>query len=196
MASDKPPNVLFIMADQFRWDCVGANGNALIRTPHLDRLAEDGVTFENSFTNAISCVPSRACLMTGQYAHIHGVGAPGGGRGIDPNTPLMPGRFARAGYSSIGVGKMHLVPIQRVGGFDRRVFIESKYANMGLEDEYRRVLIEKGLIYKDVGPHHPDFYSEKRSLATTDIPPEYYIDAYVGRRGVETLHLVIDEDTV
>ena len=106
------PNVLFIMTDQQRWDSVGANGNALIRTPHLDGIARDGVTFSNSFTNAIACVPSRACIMSGQYAHAHGVINTSGQQGVwlRPGTPTMPGCFAASGYAAVGVGKMHFKP--------------------------------------------------------------------------------------
>ena len=60
-------NVLMIIADQFRWDCVGAAGNDVIRTPNLDALAADGVLFRKSFVQTAPCGPSRMCIYTGRY---------------------------------------------------------------------------------------------------------------------------------
>lgn len=61
------PNVLFITVDQFRGDCLSALGHPVVRTPHLDRLAERGVLFANHFSQAAPCGPGRACLYTGTY---------------------------------------------------------------------------------------------------------------------------------
>src|SRR6185312_9632293 len=65
------PNILFLMADQFRFDCLGANGNRLIRTPNLDRLAAQSVNFQQAFVQSPVCVPSRVSYFTGRYAHSH-----------------------------------------------------------------------------------------------------------------------------
>lgn len=60
-------NVLFILADQFRWDCLGAVGNPIIQTPNLDQLARDGVLFRNCFVQTNPCGPSRMCIYTSRY---------------------------------------------------------------------------------------------------------------------------------
>ena len=60
-------NVLFILADQFRADCLGHLGNQTIRTPHLDRLAREGVSFTHAFNQAAPCGPSRMCIYTSRY---------------------------------------------------------------------------------------------------------------------------------
>ncbi|MCE5309108.1 MAG: sulfatase-like hydrolase/transferase, partial [Acidobacteriales bacterium] len=70
-AAASRPNILFIMTDQQRFDCLGANGNANIRTPSLDRLAAASVNFQNAFVQAPVCVPSRASYFTGRYPHSH-----------------------------------------------------------------------------------------------------------------------------
>src|SRR5689334_10639020 len=68
------PNVILIISDQFRWDCVGANGrNPLNLTPNLDAMAAEGTNFANAITNQPVCGPSRACLFTGMYATGNGV---------------------------------------------------------------------------------------------------------------------------
>ena len=73
-------NVLFITADQWRGDCLSALGHPAVRTPHLDRLAADGVLFARHFGQATPCGPSRASLLTGMYAMNH--------RSITNGTPL------------------------------------------------------------------------------------------------------------
>src|SRR5215469_15661463 len=62
------PNVILIISDQFRWDCIGANGlNPLNLTPNLDAIAAEGTNFSNAITNQPVCSPSRASLFTGCY---------------------------------------------------------------------------------------------------------------------------------
>src|SRR5215470_806098 len=78
MASTAAPrpgsNVILVISDQFRWDCLGANGRTPLNlTPNLDAMAREGTNFANAFTNQPVCAPSRACLFTGQYANRHGV---------------------------------------------------------------------------------------------------------------------------
>jgi arylsulfatase A-like enzyme len=72
--------VLFITADQFRGDCLGAAGHPVVRTPALDALAAGGVSFRRHFANAVPCAPSRASLYTGMYLMNH--------RGATNGTPL------------------------------------------------------------------------------------------------------------
>ena len=169
--STRQPNVLFIMTDQQRWDCVGANGNPLIRTPALDSLAYDGASFSNSFASAMACVPSRACIMSGQYVHTHGVGYTSRQRWLPPETPTLPGCFSEHGYYAMGVGKMHFTPWYTLSGFDRRVFIESKYDGTNGGDEYRRTLAELGLSGKNIGHHTPGFGKAFKTMPTTELPP-------------------------
>jgi arylsulfatase A-like enzyme len=71
--SEKRPNIVFILSDDHRWDAMGNMGHPFIKTPHLDRLAQEGVRFTNNFAAVPLCSPSRGCCLTGQYAHRHGV---------------------------------------------------------------------------------------------------------------------------
>ncbi len=70
-AGAAPANVLFIMADQFRHDALSCAGNPVVETPNLDRLAAEGVRFTDAVCSSPLCGPSRASLLTGQYAHGH-----------------------------------------------------------------------------------------------------------------------------
>ena len=115
------PNLLFIMTDQHRFDGLGANGNRLIQTPTLDRLARQSANFQNAFVQAPVCVPSRATWFTGRYPHAH--------RNRVNYTPLkrdeilLQQHLKNAGYQTASVGKLHLHPPTaeeaRRSGFDR-----------------------------------------------------------------------------
>ena len=67
----RPRNVLFILADQWRADCLSAVGHPVVRTPNLDKLAADGALFRRHYAQASPCGPSRASILTGLYAHTH-----------------------------------------------------------------------------------------------------------------------------
>ncbi len=130
LGSGTRPNVILIISDQFRWDCVGAYGlNPLNLTPNLDAMAAEGTAFLNAITNQPVCAPSRACLFTGTYANQHGVWR--NGIPLSPESVTFPKLFRSAGYTANYVGKWHLapedhndpatlgaVPKQYRGGFD------------------------------------------------------------------------------
>src|SRR5687767_7307886 len=65
-AAERKPNIVLIMADDFGYECVTANGGESYKTPHLDRLAATGIRFENCYVQPL-CTPTRVELMTGQY---------------------------------------------------------------------------------------------------------------------------------
>ena len=96
------------MADQFRYDCLGANGNPLVRTPSLDRLASESARFTHCFVQAPVCVPSRISYFTGRYPHSHKNRVNYTPR--DPREILMQRRFQEAGWQTASVGKLHLYP--------------------------------------------------------------------------------------
>lgn len=68
-----PPNIVFLLADDLGWRDVGFAGNDFIETPHIDRLATEGIQFTQAYASAPNCAPTRACLMSGQYTPRHGV---------------------------------------------------------------------------------------------------------------------------
>lgn len=110
--SEARPNVILVISDQFRWDCVGANGcNPLNLTPNLDVMAGEGTNFVNAITNQPVCGPSRACLFTGQYAHLHGVWR--NGLPLSSKSETLAKAFRSAGYTANYVGKWHLAPENR-----------------------------------------------------------------------------------
>lgn len=100
------PNILLICTDQQRFDALHANGNEHIETPNLDRLARQGVVFDNCYVQNPVCAPSRASLMTSTYVPTHGLWA--NGVDLEPGTRLFTADLADAGYDCGLVGKLHL----------------------------------------------------------------------------------------
>ncbi len=100
------PNVLFILTDDQRWDCVSMNPAAVIATPQIDRLGREGVYFPNHFCTTSLCSPSRASILSGLYAHAHGVSD---NFTEYPNElPSWPRSLQSHGYETAYIGKYHM----------------------------------------------------------------------------------------
>jgi arylsulfatase A-like enzyme len=105
-AEPQRPNVLFILCDDLRPDAVGCYGSKHVKTPRIDALAADGVRFANAFCTTSLCSPSRASILTGRYAHAHGVRD--NFTELPPDLPHWPGRLREQGYATAYVGKWHM----------------------------------------------------------------------------------------
>ncbi len=105
-ASAKQPNVLFILCDDLRPDAVGCFGSKHVKTPEIDRLAKDGVRFTNAFCTTSLCSPSRASILSGLYAHKHGV--VNNFTEFPKDLPSMPAQLQKAGYATSYFGKYHM----------------------------------------------------------------------------------------
>lgn len=99
------PNIVFLLTDDQRWDTLHATGNQIIRTPNLDRLCADGVTFDNAFVTTAICMTSRASIFTGQYAAHHRVWRFDTDFTPDQLANAYPGILKAAGYRIGFVGK-------------------------------------------------------------------------------------------
>ncbi|MBK7904400.1 MAG: sulfatase-like hydrolase/transferase [Proteobacteria bacterium] len=69
----RPPNIVVVLVDDLRWDDLGIEGHPFVETPAIDRLAREGARFRNAFATTPLCSPSRATILTGQYAHTNGI---------------------------------------------------------------------------------------------------------------------------
>ncbi len=104
------PNILLIHSDQHRFDSLGVNGNPIVRTPHLDALAAEGVNFTRAFTTIPICSPARASLMTGTWPTRHGCLCIPTSEMWQParrELPVVAQLLAACGYSSAMTGKFH-----------------------------------------------------------------------------------------
>ncbi len=129
------PNIIFIMSDDHAQRAISANTDELTETPNLDRIADGGLLFRNSFVTNSICAPSRAAILTGKYSHLNGK--------IDNLSPFNPDQWTfpealhDAGYRTSLFGKHHLTHVPN-----------------GL-DEYR-ALIDQGEYYNPTFIHNGD----------------------------------------
>src|SRR2546421_4706809 len=101
----KQPDILLIMPDQMRGDCLSARGHPVVRTPHLDALAREGALFRRAYTTCPSCIPARHALLTGLFPATSGVV---GFKARPITSPTLPKLLGDAGYTTVLVGRtMH-----------------------------------------------------------------------------------------
>ena len=117
-AKDQQPNIIFVLTDDQRWDALGCLGHPFLQTPNMDRLAKEGVLFNNAFVTTSLCSPSRGSFLTGQYAHTHGVK-----NNIctwDNNNKTFLELLKGVGYDNAFIGKWHMPgELPKLKGVDR-----------------------------------------------------------------------------
>ena len=106
------PNVLLIMPDQHRGDCLSCSGHAVVRTPNIDRIASEGINFTRTYTQSPICVPARAALMVGRYPHQ--IGILHNKSFLRPETPNLLHCLQDTGYHTAEIGKVHLGAGRRI----------------------------------------------------------------------------------
>ena len=112
-AADQP-NIIFIFADDLAYQAISAYGSTINQTPHLDRLANEGVRFDRCYVTNSICGPSRACILTGKYSHLNGFRT--NRDTFEGHQQTFPKLLQQAGYQTAIIGKWHLV--SEPTGFD------------------------------------------------------------------------------
>lgn len=186
------PNILFILDDQHRIDCLGAYGNAEIRTPNIDRIAAGGVRYDNSFCAYPVCTPSRYSIVSGLYVHEH--------RGygnyctLPPQTATFPAILRGAGYRTRAVGKMHYTPTYLDVGFDE-MFLAEQNGPGRWDDDYHRYLREHGQVDRNdlEDQERPwrdsarDIYWESFGALTSNLSETHHSTTWIGDRAIEAI---------
>ncbi|MBB5791128.1 sulfatase-like hydrolase/transferase [Jiangella mangrovi] len=185
-------NVLIIQADQFRADCLGAAGNPDVRTPHLDRLAGDGVRYRNAYCSFPVCTPSRYSLLTGLHVRQH---AGWSNRcTLAPGIDTFPRALRRAGYDTAAVGKMHFTPTYLDVGYDRLELAEQDGPGR-YDDDYHRELAAAGLApVTDLTDQEHEFratappsYWDTYGTGRSNLPEEWHSTSWIGERARQVL---------
>jgi len=114
-------NIIFVFIDDMRYDAMSYRGHPVLQTPNIDRLARNGILFKNAFVTTSLCSPSRASILSGLYAHKHGV--LDNSTMLPKGTPTFPIELQKSGYKTAFVGKWHMggTSDQPRPGFDRWV---------------------------------------------------------------------------
>ncbi len=177
--SDARPNIIFIITDQQRFDTINALGYPHMDTPNLDRLVNEGVTFNQCHITAPSCAPSRASLFTGQYPHTTGIL-----KNADEWTRSWVENLSDSGYHSVNIGKMHTWPMTTPCGFKERYVVENK--DRYLEgryffDEWDKALAARGIVKQQRELYRQrDDYDKVIGSFTWDLDPDMQSDNFVG----------------
>ncbi|HEY6739384.1 MAG TPA: sulfatase-like hydrolase/transferase [Actinopolymorphaceae bacterium] len=115
----RSPNVLFLMTDEHRYDVAGFAGDSIVRTPTLDRIASEGVVFDNAYTPSPICVPGRQSLAAGQLPRT--TGCLRFGQDLRPGHPTFARTFSRHGYATVCAGKLHHQGPDQMQGWTHRI---------------------------------------------------------------------------
>ncbi|WP_206313322.1 sulfatase-like hydrolase/transferase [Streptomyces coryli] len=186
------PNILLICTDQQRFDAVQAYGNPEIHTPHLDRLAAQGVLFENAYVQSPVCGPSRGSLMTGRYVHSHGLWA--NGVQLPDHERLFTRELADAGYDCGLVGKLHLAAC--FGGRTEPRLDDGLRVFRWAHDPYPGS--SENAYHRWLRARHPGLY-EAATAKDTDVdfdsmPTEAHYSHWIGDETVEFLRTGREHD--
>jgi arylsulfatase len=178
---DSLPNILLILTDQQRADTIAAcGGPSFMSTPHLDRLAREGVWFENMYSEMPECVPARSMILTGLYGHRTGV--MGNQQRLPADAPTFVQALTRQGYYAQAIGKMHFNPVRVTHGFDDLLLAE-EIPGTQEEDDYLTFLRRVGYdhVHEPHGVRHEYYYIPQVS----QLPDAYHATTWIGDRSVE-----------
>ena len=186
------PHILIIHADQHRADCIGAYGHPDVRTPHIDRLASEGVRYESCYCPLPVCTPSRYSMLTGLYPHQHL------GRNNRCTLPAGLDTFPRLlrdqGYRTTAVGKMHCTPTCLDIGFERMTLAEQDGGGR-FEDDYHRFLEQEGLTdeidrmdqVRAFRERAPQEYWDTLGAMESNLDEAHHSTTWIADRAVEEL---------
>ena len=176
--TERRPHIVLVMTDQQRFDTIRALGAGHMDTPNLDRLVREGVSFDNCFVNAPSCVPSRAALFSGYSPHTTGVlrnGQKWGRTWVE--------LLAKSGYHCVNVGKMHTIPYDAPAGFHERFVVENKdrfFEGRWFADEWDKSLVHQGVTKPSRAQYRalPD-YRERLGAFEWPLAESQHADVFV-----------------
>ena len=206
MSASRKPNIIFIMTDQQRWDCMG-RFNPYIKTPSIDKLAADGIIFSQGVCQCPMCVPSRNSMMFGMYPSQIGVRTNAGGIFDEnrlPSVPL-PQLMKDNGYFTAGFGKTHWnngfftdKPSKR--GFDIRAEGQSSKSSCY---EYGAVMMDdEGQDAEGLKAYGQETHGwgggEENYLGymgcTSKLPKEHHRDGFIFKKCMEFLNGPLPEN--
>jgi len=171
------PDILLIMPDQMRGDCLSILGHPALRTGQLDELARQGALFRRAYTTLASCIPARFALLSGLHPQTSGVV---GFKAKPFSTPTLPQLLSESGYRTVLVGRnMHQVPASKSCGYQKRILGSTYVANDQYDRFLKRSAPETGGIRKlveDLGVTYNHWQAKPWPLADNLHPTEWIVN--------------------
>jgi arylsulfatase len=192
------PNILYIMCDQFRYDCITALSNNKIRTPNIDRLVKRGISFTNAYSTCPVCVPARNTIRTGREPFNTGCylnEMPVPLDGLADNMEERCGDYLahtlqNRGYRTFGVGKFHTVPdwLENTG-FDVMMHTEELWGSTDARqhDDYAGFIMREHPEYSHVEQLHGERTDMYYMPQTSPFPKELKVEAFVADKVIELM---------
>ena len=189
------PNILLLMTDQQRWDAMSCSGD-WVQTPHLDRIASEGIRFTNCVTTSPVCIPTRLSLATGLYPHNTHVWN-NMNHQMPAETPTWMQAVRDAGYRTSLFGKTHLHPhsgdlreregLMNAYGLDDVNEIGGPRASAKVLSHMTAMWEEKGLWEGYRADYHERFSTKPHLVRSSTLRFEDYADVYVGQQAKQYL---------
>lgn len=183
MTTEQKPNIVFILTDQMRGDCLGVLGHPVVKTPNLDRIAREGTVFTAAYSSCPSCIAARASIFTGQRPTTHGR------LGYRDKVPwryqnTLAEVLARSGYQTHCVGKTHFFPQRLPLGFESQ---DSYEANQNFGDGYINDYFKWLEERTDVKERDHGLESNSWVGGVSCLPEEWHNNSWVVTRGIDFL---------
>lgn len=195
----KKPNILYIMCDQFRFDCINALGNTIIQTPNLDRLVKRGRSYVNAYSPCPVCVPARYVVRTGKEPYNLGCYCnespdpvyTDAANGVESYCgEYLARRMKKSGYYTFGIGKFHTSPDPYEElGYDVQIHTEELYDTPEIR--------EKDGFASYIQNEHPEYahleqlHGERTNMyfvpQMSGMPAEHTVEAFTAKKAVEQL---------
>ncbi len=187
-----PPNILFIMTDQQRFDTIAALGHAHVRTPNLDRLAARGVACTNAYSSCPVCVPARYTLMTGcEPSKTSWLSNWVPGDHVPARCgPYLAETLAARGYRTWGLGKFHTEPRHEPLGFQTQEYSEELWPTEAdfLADDYVKWLRARAPAFNHLEQVHGERSDMYYVPQTRTVPAALTVESWLTTRAVEELN--------
>jgi choline-sulfatase len=180
MAEQRRPNLLYIHTDQHNPYVTGCYGDPLVQTPNLDRLAANGVLFENTYCNSPICVPSRMAMLTGRHPYQNEVWT--NSHSLDSSLPTVAHAMGAVGYQPVLVGRMHAVGPDQLHGYTERYVGDHSGNYIGGRGP------DRGVLDGTAGPDRVSLVKSGPGQSAYEVHDDYVTVAtvdYLNRLGVK-----------
>ncbi|MBX3012310.1 MAG: sulfatase-like hydrolase/transferase [Caldilineaceae bacterium] len=180
MNTTQRPNLLYIHTDQHNPYVTGCYGDPLVQTPNLDRLAANGVVFENTYCNSPICVPSRMSMLTGRHPYQNEVWT--NSHVLDSGIPTLAHAMGAAGYRPVLIGRMHAVGPDQLHGYAERLVGDHSANHVGGRGP------DRGALDGTAGPDRISLTKSGAGQSAYQVHDEYVTAAtidYLNRLGVQ-----------